>query len=809
MLDALRNHASQVRHNPRLHADVREFASLLASETLRLDSLYKAYKTERGLVDFTDLEILSLELLGDESLAARLTEDFDLILVDEFQDTNPLQLAIFQLLRRIAAHSRWVGDPKQAIYGFRDTDPELVNRIWKNTPDATRTELPNNYRSQRGLVQIVGTLFAPVFGKDARQEPQNPYMPRGVERWIFDTRNQPEDATALACGIAKLHSEGIRFGDILILERTNRLLPTIATAFDALRIPYLLESPGLLSTREGAMVLAGLRLVSDRGDSLAAATVLHILGNPEQDTPDWIAERLQDLKDRTISDESEMPSTFTMPWEGDARLLHIEHIDRTLLSPTLVAQQVIEALDLPTLVHKWGDPARRCSNLDSILRHTREYEEIAFDSGQAATLNGLILYLEGLAADTRDLRYPPLGHDGVTLMTYHSAKGLEWPVVVLSGLDSGRSPNMWSPAVTGGANTDEDPLAGRTLRSWTWPFGQTDGPWRGLRVGSSLEDDALISAEGVERTAREDDENMRLLYVGCTRAKQKLVFAHRDGKYAWLKRLDNIDVLLNPRLGDGEHNMDGIDTTFVLRRFGADNVDDFRIPSMQKERWIALLPSSNGFDYVERFHSPSQAGFPADGESFDVAELPGPSYFPTGADESQYSAIGHSVHSYFAAIPSMRSLTDSDKLRIAERCLAAFSVSGMLDPSSLVAAGNRFVQWVESVYPESLWRTEVPVNGARTAGGSWLGTIDLALQLPNGDLVIVDHKSAPIRREYCASKAAEFAGQLDAYTDVLKSAGTSIKEAWIHFPLAGVIAKRNMLVQLSGTGCICHETLVY
>ena len=318
-LDALRNHASQVRQNPRLQADIREFSSLLVAETIRLDSQYKAYKAERGLVDFTDLEILLLELLKNESLAARLAEDFDLVLVDEFQDTNPLQLAIFRRLRCFSPRSRWVGDPKQAIYGFRDTDPELVNDIWQSAPDANRTELPNNHRSQRGLVQLVGHLFGPIFGDDARQTPQKAPMPRGVERWVFDTWNQPDDATALACGIAKLHAEGIRFGDIVILERTNRLLPPIATAFDTLGIPYLLESPGLLSTREGATVLAGLRLVADRSDSLAAATVLHLLSDPKQDTPDWITERLQALRDAKASDESETPPTFHVPWEGDAR----------------------------------------------------------------------------------------------------------------------------------------------------------------------------------------------------------------------------------------------------------------------------------------------------------------------------------------------------------------------------------------------------------------------------------------------------------------------------------------------------------
>jgi ATP-dependent helicase/nuclease subunit A len=790
MLDALRNHASEVRQNPRLHADVREFSSRLAAETILLDSQYKAYKAERGLVDFTDLEILLLELLEDESLAARLAEDFDLVLVDEFQDTNPLQLAIFQELRRFSPRSRWVGDPKQAIYGFRDTDPELVDDIWKNAIDAARTELPNNHRSQRGLVQLVGTVFDPIFGVDASQEPQKASMPRGIERWVFDTRNQDDDATALACGISKLHAEGIRFGDIVILERANRLLPPIATAFDALGIPYLLESPGLMSTREGAIVLAGLRLVADRSDSLAAATVLHLLSDPEQDTPDWIIERLHALRDAKDSDKEESPSRFHLPWEGDVRFSRIENIDRSLLSPTLVAHQVIEALDLPALVQKWGDPAQRCSNLDSILRHTREYEERALDSGQAATLSGFILYLEQVANNKLDLRYPPQGHDAVTLMTYHSAKGLEWPVVVLSGLNSDRSPDMWSPVVTGGGQSDADPLEGRTLRAWTWPFGKTDGQFGGLRTGSDLEDDALTSPEGQARTLRETNENLRLLYVGCTRAKHKLVLAHREGKYAWLAQLSGVDSLLNCSVGEGEHDLGGIDTSFVLRHLNTNMVDDCRIAARQQERWLSLTGNPNPPDFSPRFHSPSQASAELADAIFHTEELPGPSHFPSGADEDQYAAIGDAVHSYLAALPSMRSLRDAEKEHVAERCLSAFSVTGILSPSILVSSGERFCQWVEKHYPGAQWHVETAASGPRAAGSNWSGTIDLLLQLPAGGVVVIDHKSAPIRREHCEAKAGQFTGQLAAYREVLTSAGETVESTWIHFPLAGVVAKQ-------------------
>lgn len=785
-LNTLRTHAGRVRQNPALHADIREFSARLAAEIIQLDAEYCRYKTERGLVDFTDLEILFLGLLEDNELSLHLAADFDLVLVDEFQDTNPLQLAIFQRLRHLSPRSRWVGDPKQAIFGFRDTDPELVNSIWDAVPDESRTELPDNHRSQRGLVQFVGTMFAPIFGDDARQNPQKPRIERGVERWVFDARNQAEDALALACGVAALHAEGIRFGDMVVLERTNRHLIPLGDALNSLGIPYLLESPGLLQTREGALVMAGLRLVADRNDSLAAATVLHLLGGPDKVTPDWIIDRL-----RTLNNPETPPddTTHRVPWSGHATFLRLENIDRALSSPALVLNQVIEALDLPTCVHDWGDPGRRCSNLDSLLRHAREYEETALNTGRAATLTGLILFFEELAADNRDFWYPPEGHDAVTIMTYHSAKGLEWPVVILSGLNSDRSPNMWSPVVTGGGGAGNDPLEGRTLRAWTWPFGMTEGEFPKLRSGSNLETDAWVSPEGQNRATSEADENLRLLYVGCTRAKQKLVFAHRDGRYAWLSQIPEIDSLLDCTRGEGEYALDRIDTTFVVRQLTPATADESRVRSPEDEVWISPTMAPVPPPPMLRYHSPSQQPPESSDALFRMEELPGPAHFPSGANEEHYAAFGDAVHSYLASLPSTRTFTSQQKEMIAERCFAAFSVTGLLSPSVLVSTGARFCDWVDNNYPGARWLVEVPMSALRTAGGQWTGVGDLLLQLPSDEVVVIDHKSAPIRRAHCLAKAMTFAGQLQAYSEILTAAGETVRSNVIHFPMAGVLAE--------------------
>jgi len=781
VLDDIRTFAAQVRQNPNLHADIQNFVSLLTDETLRLEAAYVNFKAERGLVDFDDLETLLLDFLENERMVEQLAEDFDLILVDEFQDTNPLQLAIFQRLRPLAPRSRWVGDPKQAIYGFRDTDPELVNDVWENALQAERTELPHNYRSRKGLVQLVGELFTPIFGAEARQVPKNESSPRGVERWLLSSKNRPQDAMSIACGIAKLGQEEVRYGDIVILERTHVLLQTISEALDELGIPYLMSSPGLFSTREGALLLAGLRLTADRRDSLAAATIVHLTSDPNEETPEWLSTRLQALQD--ADEDTPRP----LPWEGDARFAPLEQIRRMAMSPVLVTQQVIESLSLPSLVQKWGDPAQRSSNLDSTLKLAGDYEETTLASGQAATLSGLILYLEQLASNGTDMRTPPQGHDAVTLMTYHAAKGLEWPVVVLGLLSNERSADMWSPVVTGGGKGDDNPLAGRELRYWSWPFGNSGGQFGGRRSGSGLEDDALASPEGQEKSQREELENLRLLYVGCTRAKQKLVFAHRATKYDWLNKLPTVDDLLDPTLDDGEYEIDGIDTTLVIRRLEAGMAESCRVDRGTNERWITQETVTVPEAYANRYYSPSQPQQSDRKVGFDKLILPGPSIFPNGAKEEHYADIGESVHSFLAALPSLESASGAAQAQVAERCLVSYGLTGMLSAEELVVAGNRFRDWVIATYPDARWHTEIEVSGPKSSGGHWHGIVDLLLELPDGSVVIIDHKSAPIRREYCEAKAATFISQLDAYREILEGTGRTVAATCVHFPLAGVV----------------------
>jgi ATP-dependent helicase/nuclease subunit A len=795
-LRPLRAAAAGVRHAPELQQDMRAFVQGLVNEIEVLESEYAKYKGERGLLDFTDLEVQFLGMLQDESLRASLSEDFDLVVVDEFQDTNPIQLAIFQRLKSVARESRWVGDTKQSIFGFRGTDPDLIRGIWDAVPVENRRELLENRRSSKGIVQIVSTLFAPVFGVGAVQNAVIAGAPRAIERWIFESRNKDQDFQSLAVGIAQLRSEGIPLRDIAILARTNSSLKDIGAALHAAGIPALLELPGLFSTREGTLVLCGLRLVADRRDSLAAATIMHLFEDHACDTPGWLEERLVELqKHRALQEEGEGEPAeigrIGMPWGNHSRLESLGKIDARTLAPSVVVQLVIDALDAGGSLREWGDSARRASHLDAIVQLAKQYEDESLATGSAATLSGLNSRIAKLTAEGKDIRLAPNGLDALTLLTYHTSKGLEWPVVVLADLGAERDPNMWSPVVSGGAAATGNPLAGRTVRFWPWPFGYSNNPFGPPQIikGSGLEVDALQSIEGQTATAREQQEGLRLLYVGFTRARDKLVLTHRKGKDAWLQQLPGIDTLLDPRLDAGEHELPGIDSTYVLRRLGHAMFDGIRQDGLRSERWLRPLSAASpgSPSHVARYWSPSE-DLRTVAPRVAIEVLPGQSIFPSKLPEDKEAALGSACHAYLAALSSQASLDPLRKAEVALRLLKGFCVEAFIPAADIVAGGERFREWVDTKYPGATWITEVPVSAPRLAGGQWLGTIDLLLLLPDGKAVIVDHKASPIRREHCVAKAETYSGQLQAYQEILRAQSLNADTAWIHFPLAGAMA---------------------
>ena len=777
-LEDIVTEAARVLRDPVLHRDVREVSSLLAAQTVRMEREYHVYKQERGLLDYTDLEVLLLRLLEDERLARDLRQDFDLVVVDEFQDTNPLQLAIYLQLRALAGESRWVGDPKQSIYGFRGADPELVHSAWERVADGDRRRQEFNYRSRKGLVELAGKLFEPVFGKDACLKPKRTEGQAVVERWILKPAPRKRNVDReLAAGVALLHEEGVPLHDIAVLTRTNNRARAVGGALGALGIPSLLELPGLLSTRECALTLAGMRLVADRKDSLAAATVMHIISNPEAETPAWLDERIRQV---VASKES---GEYQVPWRGSPVLEPLEAIDHRSLTPSVAVRRVVAALDVPQMLREWGDPPRRLAHLDALLAQAAAYEEMQ-GVGKAATLTGLIAHLESLADDGEDTRLPPHGLEAVTVLTYHKAKGLEWPVVVVTDLDNPKDPDLFRTVTRGGDPGGDRPLEGRELRHWPWPFGS--GMYGRRGKGAGLADLAQNSDEGLEAGQREDREAIRLLYVGITRARDRLVLAHSKG-HPWFDMLPGLDSVLSPDVDEGRHDLAGVDAEYVLRHIDASVADNLEKERAPTEPWLDDVRTTAASPPADRYHNPSDQAPGA--AKVHQEELEGGS-LPLGHTIADRTGdLGNAVHAYMAALPSVERLERVAKETVARRCLDGFGVSDVLAPDALVTAGERFQAWIHGKYPDARWLVEVPVTAPRVEAGQWNGQVDLLLLLPDDSCVVIDHKGYPIQRGLCAKKAGTYEGQLRAYRKTLIAQPLVVRATWVHFPVAGMMVE--------------------
>ena len=208
------------------HADIRGYIEgvfAIAGEAL---DRFQSLKTARGLVDYPDMEQFMLRALEVPAVAERLGEEVELLLVDEFQDTNPMQLALFMKFARFASEVVFVGDVKQAIFGFRGSDPELVGSTLDPLVDrgGRLNVLDRSWRSRPSLVRYLNAVFHEAFQRDGMERDRVELSPqrRGDSRFAGGGVLEPAEREiggagkcAGACdrGFRELRASGERPGD--------------------------------------------------------------------------------------------------------------------------------------------------------------------------------------------------------------------------------------------------------------------------------------------------------------------------------------------------------------------------------------------------------------------------------------------------------------------------------------------------------------------------------------------------------------------------------------------------------------------
>ncbi|MEO8132132.1 MAG: 3'-5' exonuclease, partial [Bryobacteraceae bacterium] len=496
---------------------------LIVEVLKRIHARFHAKKDARSLLDFADLETFAIALLeGDPALCERIRNDFDYILMDELQDTNPLQWRLLDLLRRPDRFFA-VGDINQSIFRFRHAEPELFRGYQMAIQDAGNIvdELRDNYRSRGEVLSLVNTVFAgaghgivPHELTGAREFPEK--IVPSVEL-IGGIADEPDaeiavgarkEALWVAKRIAELagtlligepgNTRPATFADIAILTRTNAAMTPVKNALEEFGIPSILVGgQTFFRAREINDLILVLRTLVNPCDEIALAGLLR---SPFVGLSD---ESLLRLRQGDSIHRNFARGRFTDFETGDRKALEVFRDQmaelramRDSISPDRLLRRLIDASDFES-----GLSDRGRVNVEKFLGIVR-----------AEFQGSLSELVERLGHLSPEAEAPPSDFgNAVRLMTIHKSKGLEFPIVCLPALHKGSS--SFQPIIT------YAPGIGLGVK-WRDPDG-----WKGAG-------DAVYGAVLDWQKIRQGEEDDRLLYVAMTRAKEHMLLSYAKAKRA-------------------------------------------------------------------------------------------------------------------------------------------------------------------------------------------------------------------------------------------------------------------------------------
>lgn len=783
--------------HPQLHDDIRTMIFAIFNCAAECLFCYQQFKQERGLIDFVDQEQLALHILRQPELTDLLRDRYRVLLVDEFQDTSPIQLAVFLQLARLVDTAVWVGDEKQSIFGFRGADPELMSEITgKLVPMSGGKEdkLDTSYRSRSSLVKFVNHVFrqcAHLLSVDREfvevftaNRIEHSEMNDALHFWWLDGQKANDTLASLGVGVFDVLSDReswkvfdkvqntirrIRGSDIAILCRTNDQRLAIAQSLSRAGLTVATERDGLLDTPECVLAVAALRYLVDRYDTLAIAEIIRLTSS-DPDLTEWLSTWLKD-------GYQEFSKTIPCLLELDQVRKHLEY-----LSPMETLELAITAGGVCAKIKRWGRPRQRILNLDALRGLAKAYQELCATRRSAATAAGFITFLY---RESKQLFQPANpDDDAIQVLTYHKAKGLEWPMVIMCDLDTPVPASPFGVCVEQGETALDpmDPLRGRRIRYWPWPYGLQ-------RTGMPLQSIAAQSYEMSSAAKRSMEENLRLLYVGMTRARDYLVLSSRPtpGGTGWL---DIVASELNEQVfslpyESGRHEIlkETNEVVAVVRIFDG----SARICSSSVETPVLAIESdsqptteSAPYRMTPSALLPIQVG--PDGNSQIKRRIDLGGRLSIGAVDDM-RILGEAFHSFLSAVDF--SDERETRLSLAGRITANWNLR-CFDPETLVICEERFRNQVEKLYPASNWLRECRVSG-RHAKQRVRGSIDLLIETALG-FVIIDHKTFPGRYESWDQKAIGCYPQLKAYGELVKHAtNRSVIGFYVYMPVVGVL----------------------
>ena len=254
---------------------------LLFSLACRWKENFAQFKKEKNLLDYNDMEKYMRLLLKDESVVHEISQSYRYLFVDEFQDSSPIQVKIFDALSDLMEHSFWVGDYKQAIYGFRGSDIALtkavVDRISLKEDGCDTDTLDTSWRSLPDIVQVNNAIFKKTFAHVLDEKNITLKTHRENSNGMDSLRFfHSSDDAGVAEHVLKLLSQQVNPHDIAVLARTNSTLKDVSEKLKEYGIPSSREDFPIIETKAYTLASSLLRIVESSNDALAKATVAYL-----------------------------------------------------------------------------------------------------------------------------------------------------------------------------------------------------------------------------------------------------------------------------------------------------------------------------------------------------------------------------------------------------------------------------------------------------------------------------------------------------------------------------------------------------
>lgn len=786
----IREELTLLWHSRFVYDEQERYIRILFRMAQRWRERFRQFKKERNLLDYNDMEKYLYDLLSGEELGIEIAMGYRYLFVDEYQDCSPIQVKIFDRLSELMEHSFWVGDYKQAIYGFRGSDITLtksvIDRISTGQNGCQMAKpLDISYRSLPDIVDVCNETFKRTFAgvldeksiilKKHRTNDENVHSLR-----YWDLRNQ--ESAGIVDHVANLIKLGVKPSDIAVLGRTNDTLNNLAYVLtDTYGIPaYCKEGLHLSEMKATPLVLALLALVLSEKDSLAKAQIA-ILTEKGYDTRKIIEEKL--LLD---ADELRKEDEYLNDVPLVERLLSLRPMLEQQSVSALVETMIIE-LDLYNEVKKIDqiDNAKTC--LDTIIQAGYAYEQHCLQMNLPATVNGFIEYLT--ITD-------PTGKgdaNGVQLLTYHGSKGLQWKYVILTQLNEKKidsKKNVRQNIYGIHFHYAEQPSVSTpypevyiTALPFIYGNGNTNVP---ADIQNQIEQTPLFKAVSREFLSEENC----LLYVGMTRPRDVLILTlqpHPKTIHAlqWLTDVGLGSVNLSSR-----HDILGVGCRFeedTMTAEQSDTIISYRYSAEDEKMKTRRIPYQGKLcDEEHKFVSPSTLRTKGEvAAHYSICES-----LPKGTLVGKTMAdVGNCIHQIFCGIEEhidnetyYADLIDSYRLK-----------TFLVDHKAIRNAWEKLVCWLTEQYGQSVNVYHERPFTLTKDGQVFTGSIDLVWQTSEGD-VLIDFKTCPLGQEYILDSNSEhyagwYAGQLDAYTAALEAAGEKVIKRFIYYPVSGTLCE--------------------